>query len=1637
MPILFLDLEIDPVIRELGYIHGGEEHRGHDLEIDPASGRIRELGYIHGGEEYRGHDLNKLLALAGQVELMAGHNLIDHDLIALLKAPGGEVYADIPTIDTLRLSPLLQPDRRSHRLDKDYQLMLGDQNNPLADARLCRELLTNLWQLFTDLSQVRQSIFRELLAGQPGLEGFFQALQFPKQDEISPDTLSELIIQGFGDLICIHAPLAEMVIHHPVELAYVLGITTTERAAIVTPSWLTHQYPQVHRIFGLLRGRNCGQPDCPWCADKLDPHRNLMRYFRYAGFRKFEGDGDIPLQEQAVQLALADESLLAIFPTGGGKSLTFQLPALIRGQVTGALTVVISPLVALMKDQIDVLWERSIVNAAAINGLLSPPERAEVLEKVDDGTVSLLYLAPESLRSRTILRLLTRRPIDRFVIDEAHCFSTWGHDFRVDYLYIAEFMRQLQEAKGNPEKIPVSCFTATARPEVIEDICRYFAEKSGLELKVFQTYQGRQNLKFQALSTAEEGSKFTRLLAHLNERKGPVIIYVSRTRQTEKVANSLRKAGIDAEYFHGRMQPREKREVLDRFKKGETEVIVATSAFGMGVDKDNVAMVIHYEISNSLENYVQEAGRAGRDKDKVPEAKCVILYDEEDLNKHFALLQGAKLNKKEIAQIWQAIKGFRQRRISKSALQIARAAGWDEDMRDLKTRVTTAINALEDSGFIKRTYNSPVIFADALIPPDFESAARKVRENAARFTEKQREAAFRILQYLFSARANPENAGAEVDVMANALGIPLPEVSETVNLLKDCGVLNDFMDLTALVDISQARENSKKVFSEFNKLEPLFLEWLHPDQTENPQNFDLREANDSLLDQGLKSNISMLRKLMTYWEWRGYLKKERVEFGEMIYRVRFKKDKEIILEEIKERLDWAGRILDHLLELGRNPKTKSESGANEVEFSVIGLKKALEFGDMLQRQATTTQYQQYLLFLQSVGAIDIIRGFMVFYNRLNILREEMNNRRGYGEKDHEKLANHYEKKTEQIHIVGEYASRLLRSQIEALIFTDDYFKLDYDEFLKKYFSGKRGMIKRPLTEAKFQAIFGQLSEEQLEPVKDKAHEQILVAAGPGSGKTRVLVHKMASLLLMEDIKPEQFLMLAFSRPAAQEFKSRIRELVPGLSNHLDIHTYHGFAFRLIGKKGDLLKSENIVQNATQAIREGEVPIEKVAAKSVLMLDEFQDISETEWEFIQAIGEKASDFRIIAAGDDDQSIYEFRGASVEYMRKLVAKEKSQTYFLTRNYRSKENIVQFANQFLKLLPDGSRIKASQPLVAKDQSHGTLRLNRYTRGHLFEPLVKAVLAHPREGSTAVLTATNEEAHLLTHLLRQAGLPAQLVASRQGFALRNLAEIREFTREILQAARLELGFIDHQTWKTARENLEQRYKSSRNLNLVQRILDQFETQFPKKFRADWLECLDGLRNEDFFFPDQDKLLVSTMHKAKGKEFDNVFILLDNFNLSEDEKKRVVYVAVTRAKSHLEIHTNQAYFDQIRVPDLQIRDSEGTPDLPSEIILPMTLEDVNLNFYKKGYVQNHLDFVRAGDTLNFQTAPYEHLTHPSQDMRVGEFSRKFQATLQDHQQKGYHITQFTAANLVWWFDAKDTQQEYLVLLSEAHLKRG
>src|SRR3712207_6481569 len=327
-------------------------------------------------------------------------------------------------------------------------------------------------------------------------------------------------------------------------------------------------------------------------------------------------------------------------PTGGGKSLCYQIPALMQE----SLTVIVSPLISLMKDQVDSLIQSSVAEAATLHSGLSPEERWEVERRVRAGEIKMLYVAPERLRSLEFVLSLRRAGVGLFVVDEAHCISEWGHNFRPDYLF-------LRRAVRDPGRPPVPALTATATPRVRDDILRSLKMR---DPKVVVTSFNRPNLTYRVLSAKEKKHKLPLILDVIRSSRPPGIVYATTRKESEELATSLRRSGIDAAAYHAGMGAAERSDVQERFMTDELSVVVATVAFGMGVDKPNVRFVVHASVPGSLPAYIQESGRAGRDGEP---SECVVLYRGADLGRRRRLVTLGAAGEAEVASFFRALSG--------------------------------------------------------------------------------------------------------------------------------------------------------------------------------------------------------------------------------------------------------------------------------------------------------------------------------------------------------------------------------------------------------------------------------------------------------------------------------------------------------------------------------------------------------------------------------------------------------------------------------------------------------------------------------------------------------------------------------------------------------------------------------------------------------------------------------------------------------------------------------------------------------------------------------------------------------------------------------------------------------------------
>lgn len=420
-----------------------------------------------------------------------------------------------------------------------------------------------------------------------------------------------------------------------------------------------------------------------------DSHAKTTDELLTALNKHFDHDNFRTGQREVVETILNGENILASFPTGYGKSLCYQLPALMLPGVT----VIVSPLISLMKDQVDALRERGIYAVALLNSSLNWEEYRAELDRLACGEVKLLYIAPERLRSRRFLNLLDSHQISLFVIDEAHCISQWGHDFRPSYLALRDAIRELHPSS-------IALFTATATLDVREDI------RKQLDIQPPQTFiRGieRPNLKFSVCEVSTEAEKYPLLDECLQQLTGKGIVYAGRRRETEEIASYLKRRGHRVDYYHAGREDLERKRVQERFfddGHDGLDLVVATNAFGMGIDKSNIRYIIHWTMTGTLEQYYQEAGRAGRDGET---AHCILFYCPDDRKLHEWFIKESAPNKPDLLKLLKLIETFPS--VSSFRMFVQEELEWLSGFNDGKIRV--GLSHLEKLGFLRRLYDVP------------------------------------------------------------------------------------------------------------------------------------------------------------------------------------------------------------------------------------------------------------------------------------------------------------------------------------------------------------------------------------------------------------------------------------------------------------------------------------------------------------------------------------------------------------------------------------------------------------------------------------------------------------------------------------------------------------------------------------------------------------------------------------------------------------------------------------------------------------------------------------------------------------------------------------------------------------------
>ena len=1648
-----------------------------DLEVVPArSGglaRVTMLGALRPDVEQEleltvSADLPAVLrqldALSDGASFVLGHNVIEHDLPILRgHAPQLAMY-QLPVIDTLRLSPLAFPQNPYHRLVKDYKLIRDSLNSPLADCRSTLTLFHDQRQAFADLNATHQAellCYQSLLAPtmKSDLGSFFASLsKQPPLPVVELKRLIPLLLQETDpslsrDLKVCRARLEQLLeedllceaLHWP--LAYALAWLRVSGGNSVLAPWVRYQFPQVGRLIAELRDIPCNRADCQYCGTTHDPRHELKRYFGFDDFR-YEEPGQ-SLQHDVVLAGMRGKHVLAVLATGGGKSLCYQLPALNRFHRNGSLTIIVSPLQSLMKDQVDGLLERNVQCAATLNGLLTMPERADVLEKVQMGDIGILLVSPEQFRNKAFRRAIRQRQIGAWIFDEAHCLSKWGSDFRPDYLYVSRF---ISEHTGDGPLAPIGCFTATAKPDVLADIRNHFKNSLGVDFQVFLGSHERTNLSFEVLpcAKAEKWLRTNQLLSdHLGTQEGGAVVFVSSRKGAEELSDFLIGQGWPCKHFHAGLEPHAKTDIQDDFKAGRLRIIVATNAFGMGVDKADIRLVVHADIPGSLENYLQEAGRAGRDQN---DARCVLLYDPQDIETQFGMSERSKLSIRDIQQILRKLRMESGRRKEGRLVITAGEILLDEqvetsfsaDDRDAETKVVTAVAWLERGDYLKREENQTQIFPARL---NLGADEAEKRLAAANLPARRLEEFRAILRFLYETDADERVNTDQLMVLTSQSS---EEVTGTLKQMEEMGLLVNDSQLTLYLRHGIAGASIQRLHNTFALEQALFqcLREQAPDAEQGgwqdlnlpPLTAVLKQVTEQ---EGLLP-LHVLRLLRSLAQDRDADSQQRSSF----------ELRQLTRDYLKLRIK-GGHTWNELEAFGEKRRILA---AKVVEFLVGKLPAGLRGKDLLvettfgqlvgviegdlelsarippaQRQRGI---EHVLLYLHKQDILTLNHGMTVMRRAMTI---EVNaeKRNGFLKEDYLRLDEHYREKRIQVHVMREYAEVALKEMAEALRLVLHYFNDPKSAFIKRYFSGREDVLKLATSEESWKSIIETLSATQKLIVSDDDDINRLVLAGPGSGKTRVIVHRIAYLLRVRRVPAASVVALTFNRHAANEIRQRLVALVGADAYGVSVMTYHSMAMRLTGtrfERSDTVDEKSLTQVMADAVEllegkrhvEGEDDLREQLLRGYryILVDEYQDIDELQYRLVRALAgrhaEEEGRLCILAVGDDDQNIYAWRDTNNRYIERFQAEYDAVTSFLVDNYRSSRSIIDAANEVIGQNPKRLKIdhpiridRVRQPLPAggvwgsldserqgrvlrigihaKDQRHGNVQ----AQAAMAELSRLLTLEQGDWNGCAVLARTHQYLRPVQAWCEQKGIPYYLSADkenalpiiRQRSFVAAIDCLRSHAAPLCAAAAWQRLSVDNGL-------LDADWQAFFQTAFEQLQGELGECELHSHALVDWLyDYARELRQQ----PSQG-LYLGTVHSAKGLEFRHVVLLDGGWSTGAlPDERRLFYVGMTRAEQTLTLceFADGNPFSRGLVGEVLRREYSGShlPEL-EERYLQLGLKEIDLGYAGRqsaeAPVHQALSCIRKGDPLSLQEDAGRYRLLDSQGRVVGRTARSF-----------------------------------------------
>jgi RecQ family ATP-dependent DNA helicase len=1275
---------------------------------------------------------------------------------------------------------------------------------------------------------------------------------------------------------------------------------------------------------------------------EVDPTAYLRALFGHDSFRLG--------QEEIIRQVLRREDTFAVMPTGYGKSLCYQIPAIAFSLIEEGLTLIVSPLQALMRDQVQSLHRHGILRATYINASVDPNERSQRLRGIRNGWYNLVYLAPEQLRNPGTLEAIQSRQIALVVIDEAHCLSQWGHDFRPDYMHLTDFLNNL-----SPRPV-VAAFTATASEQVVQDV----TEALGIKKPAIRLSPRRQNISLETIRIKGESrsnldtKKKESLLAVLRDlgssKNG--IIYCSWTRTTEEVAAYLKEHATELDrspeqiaFFHGKIADDLKAKVQDRFigktEEGKTnpvKIVVATNAFGLGVDKDDIHFVIHYDVPGSIEAYYQEVGRAGRNANLS--AIGLLMFSEPDLDKQRLLFR--YVDEKDIVQVHETMLGMRTSPdglIYVSDSDLARDTGLDE------VAIRVAIYQLEKNGYLERGPN-------AIGPMTLKARPDSTEESLPADSD-----CTVLWEHLKHRLSSSEWRTIQLQDLTLELDWQVRRVDFALRkILRHNGspVLRQQEFEYALPKLTSQKDPIESVRNIQNRL----LDRLD-------QSFDefrgggwvrIRGESWPTLVQGttfLGERLSRVDCAKFFRIW--------ADLGIVWHRQELSNDAVRLLVPV----DRARSMVQATCEL---------DSATLEELRSEDRPKSFDIGSLTHLAPDVESINSSLRRLRELGLISISR--CATHGTCMSLKLKRKTAMRPAEINIAHLRRVQRQREHKLESMASYSNSLLSS--------------DRWRFIEDYFAGK--LLPKPVSD-----ILAGLNPQQAEAVAAPSG-YLLINAGAGTGKTETVARRILYVTEELSIPPGQLLAMTFSRAGVAQLRERMKRVMP--NRRIDIRTYHSLAYEilrshageeplwikpgfeveptetLMGRIRQTLdslqdsldpgervamysKAMQKLQSLRNPPRPGEIEdslqleidrktvsgvhLNKVYKSYVnlmkrinaidysfmisstvdllrarpevlrdyerrvayLVIDEYQDTTPIQDELLSLLSSWYGNLCVV--GDSDQTIFAWSNADVKNILEFAERREGvKQVNLEVNYRSTQNILDVANETIvhnreripKRLTAHRKIKGPHVVVHYADDADDVGAN-----YISQQIKKMISDGAKPESIVVLTKTNDQLSRLIASMQAAGI--RVKTPEEQVSITRNPKVQQVLNAMEKLAEVRPNLSAYSCYAETIANSGIRDVPQTFADMIR----EFDTNSEDNTGLAFLNFVRATTALDSRVDAQRGAVnLMTIHKAKGLEFDTVFLTylkcgsFPRFDVNIEEERRVFYVGLTRARDNLHV---------------------------------------------------------------------------------------------------------------------------------------